>query len=48
MECQTQLQSPVLHEMKQHKPLFDEELCTVLDRMKSAANQMLEDPNEKM
>ena len=35
-----------MHEMKQHKPWFDEECLGVLDQRKQAKMQWIQDPSE--
>jgi len=37
--------SQVLHELKQHKPWFDEECLGFLDQMKHAKMQCVQDPS---
>jgi hypothetical protein len=39
-------ESLVLHELKQHKPQFDEECSRFLDRRKQAKIQWLQDPSQ--
>jgi hypothetical protein len=36
----------VLHEMKQHKPWFDEECLGMLDQRKQAKTQWIQDPSQ--
>ena len=35
-----------MHEMKQHKPWFDEECLGILDRRKQAKMQCIQDPSQ--
>ena len=37
-----------MHEMKQHKPRFDEECLGILDQRKQAKMQWIQDPNKAM
>ena len=39
-------ESPGLHELKQHKPWFDEECLGLLDKRKQAKMQWLQDPSQ--
>jgi hypothetical protein len=39
-------ESLVLHEMKQHKPWFDEECLSILDQRKQAKMQWIQDANK--
>ena len=40
------IESPGMHEMKQHKPWFDEECSGILDQREQAKMQWIQDPSQ--